>query len=78
MLLSDKLYALRKEKNISLQMLHLQTGISMASLSAYERGKYAPSLENLCILAKFYNTSLDALLGLDETTPFSAIKKIIN
>ena len=64
MLLGDKLYSLRKEKNISLQMLHLQTGISTASLSAYEKGKYAPSIENLCILARFYNISLDEMLGV--------------
>ena len=64
MLLADKLYSLRKEKNISLQMLHLQTGISMASLSAYEKGKYEPSLENLCRLARFYKVSLDEILDV--------------
>ena len=63
MLLADKLFTLRKEKNISLEKLHLQTGISIASLSAYEKGKYMPSVENLCILAKFYAVPLDELLG---------------
>lgn len=62
MLLATKLYTLRKERNISLQTLQLQTGISIASLSAYEKGKYAPSIENLCRLARFYNVSLDELL----------------
>jgi transcriptional regulator with XRE-family HTH domain len=65
MLLADKLYSLRKERNITLQMLQLQTGISVASLSAYEKGKYAPSLENLCILARFYNMSLDEMLDVN-------------
>lgn len=65
MLLADKLFTLRKEKNISLEKLHLQTGISIASLSAYEKGKYAPSLENLCILARFYNMSLDEMLDVN-------------
>ena len=65
MLLADKLYSLRKERNITLQMLQLQTGISVASLSAYEKGKYAPSLENLCILARFYNISLDEMLDVN-------------
>ena len=46
-------------------MLQLQTGISVASLSAYEKGKYAPSLENLCILARFYNMSLDEMLDVN-------------
>lgn len=65
MLLADKLSSLRKERNITLQMLQLQTGISVASLSAYEKGKYAPSLENLCILARFYNMSLDEMLDVN-------------
>ena len=65
MLLADKLYSLRKERNITLQMLQLQTGISVASLSAYEKGKYAPSIENLCILARFYNMSLDEMLDVN-------------
>lgn len=61
--LSNKLFALRKEQNLTLQALHLKTGISMASLSAYERGKYAPSIENLCKLAVFYKVTLDELIG---------------
>ncbi len=66
-LLSNRLYILRKSRNITLQNLHLQTGISMASLSAYERGKYAPSLENLCLLASFYRMTLDELLAPSDT-----------
>ena len=65
MLLADKLSSLRKERNITLQMLQLQTGISVASLSAYEKGKYAPSIENLCILARFYNITLDEMLDVN-------------
>ena len=61
--LAYKLYALRKEKNLTLQELYLKTGISMASLSAYERALYAPSIENLCKLASFYNTTIDELIG---------------
>ncbi len=63
MLLSTRLYRLRKERNLTLQALHLKTGIAMASLSSYERGKYAPSLENLCKLANFYGITLDDLIG---------------
>ena len=61
--LSNKLLTLRKEQNLTLQTLHLRTGISLASLSAYERGYYAPSIENLCKLADFYGLTLDQLLG---------------
>ena len=61
--LSNKLLTLRKEQNLTLQTLHLRTGISLASLSAYERGYYAPSIENLCKLAAFYSTTVDELIG---------------
>lgn len=61
--LSNKLLTLRKEQNLTLQALHLKTGISLASLSAYERGYYAPSIENLCKLAVFYKVTLDELIG---------------
>ncbi len=63
MLLSTRLYLLRQERNLTLQALHLRTGIALASLSAYERGKYAPSIGNLCKLADFYGLTLDQLLG---------------
>lgn len=65
-LLSQKLYQLRKERNITLQEVHLQTGIAVSSLSAYEKGKYVPSLDSICKIAKFYQVSLDFLLDVFE------------
>ena len=67
-LLSKRLYELRKSHNLTLQALYLKTGISMASLSAYERDKYAPTIENLCKLADFYETTVDALLTKPESS----------
>ena len=61
--LAYKLYTLRKERSLTLQKLYLNTGISMASLSAYERALYAPSIENLCKMAEFYNVTIDELIG---------------
>lgn len=63
MLISTKLYLLRHERNLTLQAVHRQTGIALASLSSYEKGRYAPSLENLCKLADFYGITLDELIG---------------
>lgn len=67
-MLSEKLYALRIAKSLRLTDVHKATGISAASLSAYEKGKYLPSLPQLILLADFYEISLDALL---EREPFS-------
>lgn len=62
MALSKNLYTLRKSYGLSLQYLYEQTGITPASLSAYEKGKYLPSLENICRLADFYQVSLEELI----------------
>lgn len=53
----------------------METGISQSTLSKYERGDMLPTIENLLLLASFYNTSLDFLMDLtDETKPYSPKK----
>ncbi len=70
----------RKMKNIKLirvtkdytqLKVQIDTGISQSVLSKYERGDLMPTSENLLILARYYNTSLDFLMDLtDEITPY--------
>ena len=51
--------------------VQLATGISQSTLSKYESGEMLPTSENLLILAKFYNTSIDYLMDLtDEMKPY--------
>ncbi|MBE7036905.1 MAG: helix-turn-helix transcriptional regulator [Ruminococcaceae bacterium] len=51
--------------------VQMETGISQSVLSKYECGELLPTSENLMILAKFYNTSVDYLLDLtDEKAPY--------
>ncbi len=57
------LYNLRISRALTLTELANRTGISITSLSAYERGYYSPTLENLCNLANFFHVSLDVLVG---------------
>ena len=47
--------------------VQMDTGISQSMLSKYENGELLPTTENLMILAKFYNTSLDYLMDLTDT-----------
>lgn len=61
--LAKKLFSMRKEQNIPLSEVSRATGISQASLSAYEKGSYTPGIDNLCRLADFFDISLDELLG---------------
>ena len=51
--------------------VQMETGIPQSMISKYETGELVPTTENLIILAKFYNTSLDYLMDLtDEKNPY--------
>lgn len=55
--------------------VQMETGISQSIISKYETGELMPTTENLIILAKFYNTSIDFLMDLtDEAKPYPAKK----
>ena len=51
--------------------VQMDTGISQSTLSKYENGEALPTVENLMILAAYYNTSLDYLMDrTDERKPY--------
>lgn len=56
--------------------VQMETGIPQSMISKYETGELMPTTENLIILAKFYNTSLDYLMDLtDEQKPYPSKSK---
>lgn len=58
---------LRTERKMTLEELAAETGISKSALGNYENNDYKDiSLGNLIILAKYYDVSVDYLLGLKE------------
>ena len=57
---------LRVTKDISQLKVQMDTGIAASTISKYETGEYIPTTENLMILAKYYNTSLDYLMDLTD------------
>ncbi len=62
---------IRVTKDYTQLKVQMETGISQSVLSKYEQGTMMPTSENLIILAKFYNTSVDFLLDLtDEQKPY--------
>ena len=62
---------LRVTKDLTQLSVQMATGINQSLLSKYETGEYMPTTENLLVLAKFYNTSLDFLMDLtDEKEPY--------
>ena len=62
---------IRVTKDYTQVKVQMDTGISQSMLSKYESGDALPTVDNLIILAKYYNTSLDFLMDLtDEKKPY--------
>ena len=62
---------IRVIKDYTQVKVQMDTGISQSMLSKYESGDTLPTVDNLMILAKYYNTSLDYLMDLtDENKPY--------
>jgi len=59
----NNLKKLRKEKGLTQIALQMQTGIEQALISKYESGDRIPPTETLIILADFFDTNIDYILG---------------
>ena len=62
-----RLRALRRQRDITLDELSAQTGISKSTLSRLESGSRRPTLELLLPLARIYGVTLDELVGAPPT-----------
>lgn len=66
----NRLFELRRSRNITQQRLAVDLGIDQASISSYESGKYLPTVEVLIKIANYFGVSTDYLLELsDVKTP---------
>ena len=69
-MIGERLANLRKDKKLNQKDLADQLGISVYTVSSYERENSAPDDEMKVNIAKFFNISLDYLLGLiDDERP---------
>lgn len=59
----ENLKALRAEKGISQQKLAEKIGTTQQNIHRYENGFYEPDIQTLKILADFFETSIDYLVG---------------
>ncbi len=72
----QRLHDLREDRDKSQEELAKILNISQATYSRYERGKLDIPTDTLIQLAKFYQTSVDYLLGLtDNPTPYPPKKQ---
>lgn len=66
MALSEKLYALRKKSGLSQEQLAEQLNVSRQAISKWESGQSVPESGKLVAISKFFNISLDYLMGETE------------
>jgi len=64
-----RLRELRKEKNVTQNEIAEYLMVSREAYSQYETGRRQMNYETLCLLADYYNVSIDYLLGRYETNP---------
>ena len=69
LILAERLSLLRKERDMTQKEVSQELGISLNSYQRYETDEREPTAPILVQMAKFYNVSLDYLVGLtDERT----------
>jgi len=64
---AEILKELREDNKLSQQELADKTGISVRTISRWENKTKRPALETIIILSKFFNVSIDFLLGFTDT-----------
>ena len=64
--LSERLYTLRKSKDLKQETAAKLCDISMMSYRRYETNEREPTAPTLAKMARFYHVSLDYLVGLKD------------
>lgn len=62
--LYEKIKELAAQKNISIRQLEEKLGFANATLRRWDTNK--PSVDKIQLVAKYFNVSVDYLLGLDD------------
>ena len=71
--IANRLVRLRKENHMSQEELAAKIGISRQAVSKWERAEASPDTDNLILLARIYQISLDELLSTTE--PVEPVQK---
>lgn len=76
--IGEKIKQLRKEKNLTQEEFSEVLGVSCQSVSRWENAGCYPDVELIPTIASFFGISTDKLMGIDEETEKTAVKKYIN
>jgi len=64
--IAGNLKRLRKQRNLTQEELSNFIGVSFQAISKWECGDGYPDITNLPVLAKFFNVTVDELIGTNE------------
>ena len=64
--LNERLKELRNQHNISQNALAKEMELTRATINAWEMGISYPNAQSLIMLSKFFNVSVDYILGLEN------------
>ena len=65
-LVGERLYQLRKARQLSQKQLGDEVGLSHKAISTIESGTRGTTIEKLVLLAKYFRVSTDYLLGITD------------
>ena len=68
-ILSDRILALRKEKNLTQEALAGQLGVSYQAVSKWENAQSCPDIALLPLLADIFGVPVDSLFGREAPAP---------
>lgn len=76
--IGDNLRILRLQKQITQEQLAETLGVSPQAISRWENGNTYPDISLLPILANYFDTTTDHLLGMDKIRSEEKIREIFN
>lgn len=62
----EKIKELRLEKKLSQKELATIIGCNQTAIGKYERGDLEPNINTLTLLSKYFNVSIDYLIGIED------------
>ncbi len=62
----QRLVEVRTESNLTQTQLAQEFGVSQTCIGKWEKGTRNPSLDDLIMVAKYFNVTTDYLLGLTD------------
>ncbi len=75
---SENVKRLRKEKDLTQEVLAEALGVSFQTISKWERGESYPDIAMLPVISSFFSVSVDVLLGVDKSRTEERIKKYVD